>query len=179
MGNNEHLQDPAFWEDVEAADLRIEIDRLALITNPSKGERNKLNRYKHQLEKVKQEAERLAALNKKWQTGASAKDQTTTRDQGTGVAFDEATTAAIFANAPIEKPKVPGKLYCSFCKDEVQSISATRGTGRVKVDRYTEPVMDGDKVVDIDEKVRVQAEKVIACPNCAHQVQKPQVASRV
>lgn len=177
MGN-EHLQDPAFWEDVEGEELKREIATLEAIENPSKGERNKLNRLKNQLERIKQEAERLAALNAKWQNG-DKEPKATTKDQGTGVTLDDQATAALFAGSPEPKAKEPGKQYCSFCSSEVQMVSATRGTGRVKVERYTEPVMDGDKVVDIDEKIKVQAEKVIACPQCAHLVAKPQVASRV
>lgn len=168
---NSHLQDPAFWEDVEGDDLKREIAKLEAIENPSRAITNKLRKYHIKLNQVQEEAKRLAAINAKWQNGSKDRKPEPTR-------LEADDTARLFANS-VDIPKEHGKHYCSFCACELQMISAIRGTGRIRVDRYTELIVDGDEVVDVEEKVKVMAQKVIACPQCAHLVAKPQTASRV
>lgn len=167
MGN-EHLQDADFWKDVEGAELQELIDRLAALPNPTKGERNKLAKARIALVQVQAEAERLAALNKKWQTGAVQVD--------TSTAACELDMDVFFV--PGDMPvKLPYPV-CSFCNAKLEQVTATRGTGKVKVSTVTDPVVIGDEITIVERKV-VQAEKVQACPKCAGKVLKPIVTSRV
>lgn len=175
--SNEHLQDAKFWESVEGDEVIELIQKLEAIPEQdrTKGERNKLAKAYIRLKQVRVEAERLAALNKKWQSGHTEKPL----QKGHG-SLDADLTAFIFSGDDTpERVKEPGKLYCSFCHDEVQNIHATRGTGQIRVSRAQDPVTYNGKVIAIEEHVMVQAEKVIACPNCIKHIAKPSVASRV
>lgn len=166
MGN-EHLQDVNFWIDAEGAELQELIDKLSAIEKPTKGERNKLAKAKYHLTQVEREAERLAALNKKWQTGSPVDTSTAAIEIDADLFGD--------GNEIVLKPEYP---VCSFCKGKLEMITATRGTGKVKVNRVTDPVVDGDDII-IVERLAIQAEKVAACPKCAHLVKNPVIASRV
>lgn len=166
---NDYLTNPEFWENVEAGEVIAEITRLEQITEPTKGERKKLNAYRTRLVMVRREAEQLAALNKKWQSG---KDE----PKHNKVPLSPEMIAKFF---PTPLPvREPGKLYCTFCDCKVDQINATFGTGEVKVQKYLEVVGIGEDIHQI-EKLRATSEKMVACPNCVRLIPKPKVTTTV
>lgn len=117
------------------------------------------------------EAEKLAARSKKWQTGSRQPANKAS------VTVDDDWAMSLFAEVPAKAPEYQGPI-CSFCGTPVDNITAVRGTGKPKVSVITDPVPDGDDI-RIEETVRIQAQKVLACKKCAHLIVKPVVVSRV
>jgi hypothetical protein len=173
---NAHLTDPSFWEDVEAAEYKeiISVIEAIPVAERTKADVKKLNVANNKLLQARQEAERLAAKNKKWQDGIEGK----TRIPEDAVEVSEQEAKLIFPESTGMPVKEPGKFYCSFCSKEVSSINLTRGTGEPKTQVVMEISGTGEDVV-VEEKVKIQARKVMACVDCSHLVKKPIVTSRI
>lgn len=160
---NAHLQDPNFWLQVEADELLPAIQELEAIAERTKVQNKKLNTLRGLLDRAKEDAIKLAALNAKWQKG---------EEGGTaivGVPVSDPWIMEMFKDSP--PPPAPLVDYCAFCGNAVDKINATKFTGKMKVRVELEDHKRGDDIVTT-EKVKVVAAKLVSCKGCVLQIPK-------
>jgi hypothetical protein len=161
------LADPAFWERVEGGEILDEIASLEAIPvdSRSKKDTRRLATLRVQLDRIKPEAARLAALNNRWQSG----DEDRKRDPKVTLTDDWAKDLFL------PDTKEAGKLYCSFCDAETSEVHGTRGKGKPQISKIEEIIELPDGGMDVREKIIVKVSDVIACPACSLKVRNPQV----
>lgn len=68
-------------------------------------------------------------------------------------------------------PRDPFKLYCSFCGEETNELTATKGNGPARTIVKREPVALDNGLYTIEEKAFHVTDKLVACSGCCLKLQ--------
>jgi hypothetical protein len=105
----------------------------------------------------------VKALEIKWKSGKGhAREVVYLEDIDLGVGPAKPTIRDDFS--PI--------IYCSYCGTEVDEINATEGRGKLKIQKIEDLELVGGEP-RITSKIRASSDKIIACPDCVLNIDKP------